>query len=259
MAHLQSMSGVWRMLARLGIRWTRGQDHLVSPDPAYTAKLAYLQEIRAAVMHDPARQILLFQDEMTYYRQPTLASGYDLAGTTYPRAERSYRANTPTRVAAALNVLTGQVTALQRSHCGIAALLQLYEEICQSYPHVVRIYVAQDNWPVHFHADVRAALEPQESPFPFPQPPGWPTTPSPAARRRWSDRHLPIQLIPLPTYASWVNPIEKLWRWLRQDILHLHRDADDLPTLRQRVATFLAQFASGSEDLLRYVGLLVPT
>ena len=102
MAELQSVAGVWRMLGRLGVHWKLGQDHLVSPDPAYAAKLVYLQEIRAAVLHDPDRQILVFQDEMTYYRQPTLAAGYDLAGTARPRAERSYRANTPTRVAAAL-------------------------------------------------------------------------------------------------------------------------------------------------------------
>ncbi|MBK9008807.1 MAG: transposase [Anaerolineae bacterium] len=30
------------------------------------------------------------------------------------------------------------------------------------------------------------------------------------------------QLTPLlfPTYASWLNPIEKLWKWLKQEVLH---------------------------------------
>jgi DDE superfamily endonuclease len=62
----------------------------------------------------------------------------------------------------------------------------------------------------------------------------------------------------LPTYASWCNPIEKLWRWLYEDVLDLHRHADDLPTLRALVAAFLQQFAHGSADLLRYVGLSIP-
>lgn len=259
MDRFRSRSGVWRVLARLGVHWKRGHDHLVSPDPAYTAKLTYLQTIRAVVEHDPDRQLLLFQDEMTYYRQPSLAHGYERVGAPGPRAERSYRANTPTRVAAALNVVTGQVTALQGSHIGIAELVRLYEAICATYPGVRRLYVAQDNWPVHFHPDLLAALEPQESPFPFPHPPDWPTEPRAAARTRWGDRHLPIQLVPLPTYASWTNPVEKLWRWLRQDVLHLHHLADDLPALRQHVLAFLAQFAAGSPALLRYVGLLVPT
>jgi hypothetical protein len=66
---------------------------------------------------------------------------------------------------------------------------------------------------------------------------------------------LPIQIVPLPTYASWTNPIEKLWRKLRQDVTHLHPWANDLSLLRAQIAHFLDQFASGSDDLLRYVGL----
>ncbi|MBE2197018.1 MAG: transposase, partial [Anaerolinea sp.] len=34
----------------------------------------------------------------------------------------------------------------------------------------------------------------------------------------------------LPTYASWLNPIEKLWRWLRADVLYNHDLAHDLDT-----------------------------
>jgi hypothetical protein len=60
----------------------------------------------------------------------------------------------------------------------------------------------------------------------------------------------------LPTYASWCNPIEKLWRWLEQDILHLHRLSDDWAALKQAVACFLDGFADQSLELLRYVGLL---
>ncbi|HET8524033.1 MAG TPA: transposase, partial [Thermomicrobiales bacterium] len=70
--------------------------------------------------------------------------------------------------------------------------------------------------------------------------------------------HLPIQLVPLPTYASWLNPIEKLWRWLRQEVGHLHPWADDLPALRDALDAFLARFAHGSPDLLRYTGLWIP-
>ncbi|MGB9722998.1 MAG: transposase [Chloroflexia bacterium] len=58
----------------------------------------------------------------------------------------------------------------------------------------------------------------------------------------------------LPTYASWLNPIEKRWRWLKQEVLHLHRWAHDLDQLRRQVWAFLDQFAEGSEALLHYVG-----
>ena len=65
-----------------------------------------------------------------------------------------------------------------------------------------------------------------------------------------------IEPVWLPTYAPWLNPIEKLWRWLRQDVLKLHRLAGVWPSLRGLVDQFLGQFAAGSHALLRYVGLL---
>jgi hypothetical protein len=36
-----------------------------------------------------------------------------------------------------------------------------------------------------------------------------------------------IEPVWLPTSAPWLNPIEKRWRWLGQDVLKLHRLADD--------------------------------
>ena len=65
-----------------------------------------------------------------------------------------------------------------------------------------------------------------------------------------------LSLLFLPTYASWLNPIEKLWRWLRQDILHNHELSHSFKELRQQVAQWLAQFEADSFHLLHYVGLL---
>ena len=62
---------------------------------------------------------------------------------------------------------------------------------------------------------------------------------------------LPLQMVQLPTYAPWTNPIERLWRWLYQDVLHMHLLADDLVALKARVAAFLDRFTSASPDLLR--------
>lgn len=59
----------------------------------------------------------------------------------------------------------------------------------------------------------------------------------------------------LPTYAPWTNPIEKVWRKLHQDILHLHGFGDDWDGLRRRISDWLSLFVNGSTDLLRYVGL----
>jgi len=93
------------------------------------------------------------------------------------------------------------------------------------------------------------------SPFPRYTPGNWPTEASAAARRKWGALHLPIQLIPLPSYASWCNPIEKVWRKLRQELGHLHPWADDLDRLRAALDAWGARYAAPSPDLLHYVGL----
>jgi hypothetical protein len=237
-------------LAGHRLRWKRARDHIRSPDPAYQEKRAHLARIAARVDADPAHTVLLYLDELTYYRQPSLGYGYAPAGSTDPRAERSTRSDDTTRILGALDARSGRVVACQQGRIGVPALRRFYRALVDAYPGR-RIYLVLDNWPVHFHPDVLAALEPQASPFPFPRPPSWPAEPSPGTKRLG----LPIQLVPLPTYASWLNPIEKLWRLLKQDVLHLHRLADHLDRLRDRVLAFLHRFDDASPDLLRYVGL----
>lgn len=251
-------SGIWRVLDALGVHWKHARDHVRSPDPDYLAKLdgvALAQALVRASGGSVGELVLLYQDEFTYYRQPAGGFTWAATGSKEPLAERSHRANTRTRVTAGLNFQTGQVTALQATQIGVREVVRFYEQLCQTYSQASRIYLVQDNWPLHFHPDVLAALVPQAAPWaswPRPRPPNWPTEPSPGARRL----DLPIQLVPLPTYASWTNPIEKLWRWLKDECLRFHRAADDLATLRQEVLAFLARFAHGSDALLRYVGLL---
>jgi transposase len=72
------------------------------------------------------------------------------------------------------------------------------------------------------------------------------------ALQRWPQ----IEPMWLSTYAEWLNPIEKLWRWLKHDVLKLHRLAEDWRTVRERVRQSLEQFALRSQRLLEYFGLL---
>jgi hypothetical protein len=250
--------GLSHLLARLGISYQRGRDHIHSPDPDYEAKRRFFETIVAQARASDRRVVALLEDELTYYRQPSVALDYEERGQRQPYAERFACKNTPTRAAATLNVVDGQVHYWQGSRFGIPQVVAFYQRVCLAYREAARIYVIQDNWTVHFHPDLLVALEEQESPWPRYLPANWPKEPSAAARQKWGGLGLPIQLVPLPTYASWLNPIEKLWRWLKQEVLHLHRLAADVKALRSEVCRFLEQFADGSPELLRYVGLLVP-
>jgi len=248
---VQSPSGTWRILRRLKVHYKRARNYVHSPDPDYVEKLQDIQVCLWRCTFVVERSVLLFQDEFTYYRQPTLAAAYELAGHTQPLARLSYRSNTTYRVVATLEACTGRVIYRQGRKIGVRELVAFYLQVYEAYPGVEIIYIAQDNWPVHFHPDVLAALQPQQFKWPIHVPPTWPTEPSPQAQRL----NLPIQLLPLPTYASWTNPPEKLWRWLKQDVLHLHGYADRWPELHHQVGDFLDQFSDGSSELLRYVGL----
>jgi transposase len=252
-----TLSGLAGILARLGISYQRGRDYVHSPDPDYREKMAQIEALLAQARACPGRLVALYLDELTYYRQPTLAAAWEDQGEVQPRAQRSHRANTPTRVIATLDPAEGRVVAWQGSKVGIEQLVRFYQQVRGAYPQAERLHLILDNWPVHFHPDVLVALEPQESTWPRSLPGNWPTEPSPRAKKRWGGLHLPIQLVPLPTYASWENPIEKLWRYGKQEVLHLHRLADRLEELRRTFRAFLDRFAGGSQALLRYVGLPV--
>jgi hypothetical protein len=221
----RSRGGVHGLLHRLGVAYKRGRRYVHSPDAEYDAKLAALAQARAHAATDPQHVVFLYEDELSYYRHPTVAQGYAPTGRTQPYARQGYGANRRRRVAACLDAATGRVVFWQRAHFDVRTLGRFFQAVAAAYPAAARLYIALDNWPVHFHPIVLAALPPQ------------------------------ITLLPLPTYAPWTNPTEKLWRWLYAEVLHLHTFTDYWPALWDAVATWLAQWADDGPALLRYVGL----
>jgi hypothetical protein len=251
---------VHQLLDRLKITWKGARAHIHSPDPDYQAKVDYIKELKEEVRASNGKLALAYLDEVTFYRQPTLANAYEERGHRQPLAELSYRSNNHSRVIATLDAFDGRVIFLPRYRIGIPEIVTFYQQVSQTYVELgaKRIYVVQDNWPIHTHPDVLVSLEEQEARWPYYRPKRWSTEPTELAVSKYKDLNLPIQLVMLPTYASWCNPIEKLWRKLRQELLHLHQLADDFSKLKEEVYKFLRQFAEGSLDLLRYVGLLAP-
>lgn len=252
---------MWRLLRRLHIHYKRARMYAHSTDVNYQGKMERIYALRQRVQAGLGEEVFLYEDEMGYYQQPSLAQAYDEAGRTRekgPRAQMGAVSNRLTRVVATLDAFTGQVVFRQATKAGVSTLVKFYEQVVEAYPNAKRIWMVQDNSFVHFHPDVLIALEPQESPFPFHRPKNWSTEPSPRAQKKWRDRKLPIQLVTLPTSASWCNPIEKLWRKAKQEKLHVHRLAHALQTLRQDMIAYFEQFACGSADLLRYTGLHPP-
>lgn len=222
-----SDAGIYGVLKRLGFSRKQALHFIYSPDPDYRFKWQRVLQAYQEALAQPQAVVLLFQDEFNYYRRATLRQRWQKQGGAQVRHYQATGRNTKARLTAVLDALSGQVLFLQRSRIGRMELVAFYAQIRQAYPHASRIYLVQDNWPLHTHPLVIQAAQ-------------------------------TYQLTPLflPTYASWLNPIEKLWRWLRQDILHDHDNAHDFKLLRHRVAAWLAQFAHHSLDLLHYCGIL---
>lgn len=223
--HDYSLSGVWYVLQRCGLKLRSAAVQHYSPDPDYGKKVFRLKKSLRDAARNPRTVAALLLDEFGYTRWPEPAP--DWSGVT-PLAARSQTNNQQWRTIGALNALTGKVSYLDAYIIGRAKVIEFYAQLNQTYRRYDTVYVIQDNWSIHHHPEVVQALAD------YPR----------------------LQPVWLPTYAPWLNPIEKLWRWVRQDILKLHRLADDWPELRHRVRLFLDHFTPGSPDLLRYVGLL---
>jgi transposase len=224
-----TLGGVWRALERCRVGLRSGVVQHYSPDPDYVLKRDNLYKGLNDAAAMPDRVVLVFLDEMGYARWPEPACDWmSQAPAGPPVADRASSPNRLWRMIGALNALTGRVDFLDAYIVGRAKVIKFYEQLNLAYPDAERLLVVQDNWSIHTHEDVLEALQ------------------------RWPR----IEPVWLPTYAPWLNPIEKLWRWLRQAVLKQHRLAGDWPGLRGRVNQFLSQFATGSHDLLRYVGLL---
>jgi len=220
-----SLSGVWRLLERLDLRLRSARVQQFSPDPEYHAKLIDLEMALWEARRYPRSVVAVFLDEMGFARWPEPAPDW---GGTAPVADRRGANNGLWRLIGGLNALTGQVSYLDNYIIGRAKVTEFYGQLVATYPQARRLYVIQDNWSIHKNPEVLAALT------------AWPQ----------------VEPVWLPTYAPWLNPIEKLWRWLKQDVLKMHRLADDWRALRGRVRGFLEQFSRGSQRLLEYVGLL---
>lgn len=214
------------LLDRLKLRYKRGRAYLHSPDPDYHLKRLYVAAACAQAQADPQRIVLLYQDELTYYRRASVARAYARVGSQPFLAPLGYRSNRKRRISGSLNALSGQFHAHQLERFGVSQLKRYYQQLEAAYPAAERIYLVQDNWPVHRHPDLLSYFS--------------------------TSRLTPLWL---PTYAPWTNPTEKVWLQLKHEVLHLHTFADDWHGLQQAVTDWLARWHQPSPELLRYVGL----
>lgn len=122
--------------------------------------------------------MLLYGDEKSYYRQPTLSRDYRPKGSGQPLAYLSYRANQRRRIVGALDALSGQLVSRQSRSINRKVFKEFLGQVRQTYPAAEELYLVLDNWrSVHQHPEVLAEAQ-----------------------------QVGITLLFLPTYAPWLNP-----------------------------------------------------
>ena len=214
-----SLSGVWQVLQGHGLHLRSARMRQWSPDPDYASKRAHLLDCMKQTAANPETIAFLFWDQMGFYRWPEPAHVWVTAAPTpAPIAEAgsgNNRNNRQWRLIGTLNTLIGQVDFLDNYIVGRRQVIQMYQRIADRYSSYEQIFMARDNWSIHQHPDVVTALQDL-----------------PKIRPVW-----------LPTYSPWLDPIEKLRRWLRSTVLKMHRLAEDWNELLHRVHAFLIQFS----------------
>jgi transposase len=223
-----SLSGLWRLLRALKIRYKRGRHYVHCPDPDYITKRDKAQTCVTATRQHPDQVATFYLDEFSFYRQPTLAQAWHPAGYSQPLARRAHRSNIYHRVLGALNATAGQVLFRMARKTDVPFICSFLRHLRSTQSKDKEVNVILDNWyRVHDH---------------------------PAVLETAREEH--INLDYSPTCAPWLNPIEKLWRKAYQEVLHLHRYSDRWSELIQRMNRFLSAYSKESNELLRYVGLL---
>lgn len=198
-----------------------------SPDPLYNEKLAAIEQARDLALQAPAEVIFLYQDEHTAHLRPLVGRSYRAQSEGGEKATGA--ASELIRLAGVLDVATGQVLVRRRDRFNVKEMYRFFYHVEQHYRQAHVIYIALDNWPVHFHPYVQEHLE---------------------------RIHSRIRLLPLPTYAPWTNPIEKFWLKLNREFMKQHPYGLDYAAFLDALDLWLDKHREESAALLREVGLL---
>jgi hypothetical protein len=150
-----SVSGVWGVLRRLGFSRRQAQEFVRSPDPEFDAKWRAILQAYIEAWAQPAPVRLIFSDEVSYFRQPSVAPAYAGRGGAAPRAQYTPGHNTVTRIVAGLDATSGQVSYLARSGIEVGTFCAFLRHLREAYPPEVTLRLVLDNWSVHVHPGPR--------------------------------------------------------------------------------------------------------
>ena len=153
-----SVSGVWRVLQQLACTGAPRGCASTVPIRSMSPRKRTCWTVWQRPLAIPTTVALVFLDEMGYYRWPEQRPAGAPARPSRRRDRARWANNKQWRVIGALNALTGQVDYLENYVVGRRQVIWFYRQLDQRYRQGRGWYVVQDNWSIHHHPDVLAAL-----------------------------------------------------------------------------------------------------
>lgn len=103
------LATVQRTLSRFDLHYKRGRRYVHSPDLEYERKAAAIRIAKQEAEADPEHVVLLYQDELSYYRCPSVERAYAQAGSDAPQARQGTGYTTARRIAGCLDAVSGRL------------------------------------------------------------------------------------------------------------------------------------------------------
>ena len=207
---------LWRLLAQAGLSFQRTRSWKASPDPDYEAKAARVLELYQAAPFDGP--VISFDQMGPISLKPIQGAGW--AKRKRPeRLRATYNRNHGIRyIFGALDVHRDRLYARMRPRRAGRDVLGFMRMMRLAYPARQRIYWIQDNLSANWTPDIRAF----------------------AANHK-------IELVPTPTYASYLNRIESHFRPIQEFVFN-NTDYRDWENAQRAVADYITHRNGADRD-----------
>ena len=197
-----SKSTVARYFALFGLQPHRSKSFKLSTDPFFVEKV---RDVVGLYLNPPDKALVLCVDEKSQVQalertQPVLPMGLGyVEGVTH-----DYYRHGTTTLFAALNVLDGSVISQCRPRHRHQEFLGFLNHLDHQVPAELAVHLIADNYATHKHPQVKA----------------------------WLARHRRFHIHYTPTYASWLNQVERWFALITQQAIR----RDSFRSVRELVA-----------------------
>jgi transposase len=204
---LISPAHLWRLLDQAGLSFQRTRSWKASPDPDYEARAARVLELYAVAPFDGP--VVSFDQMGPISLKPIHGAGWALQKRP-GRLRATYNRKHGIRyIFGALDVHRDRLYARMRPRRGGSDVLGFMRTIRMVYPARQKLYWIQDNLSANWTPDIRKFA---------------------AANK--------IELVPTPTYASYLNPIESHFRPIQEFVFN-STDYPDWNTAQRALADYI--------------------